>query len=419
MLDTIVPVRTRLNEHGWKPEEVLIHEHQRRRLLLGWLSHVGQLAAGTAQQIIMVPVYLQFWSTETFSAWLIILAAAALTGPADLGLSGVALNRFLRLRHSPAGEQRTNDVLKRLLGSYLWVMGAGGAVLAAFMGVAAATPVSQLPPVAHVPGFLLALAVVVFAMLLQLPSGLASAMLRARDLAALPARIATWGTILGMLAQLLALWLGGGLVAVACMLGLSLLGQAGFMMFCSLRLAFPWVQIGLRFRNWRDVRRDFGTAWPYGAPTMIDIMLAYAPIIVVSVIVSDVQLIALWGVLRTLVGLCRQLDIQLALPLAAEVGRAQAAGRKVEVSRLVFDGTCMISCITAAVCGALLAFGPQIIDVWTKGRITWDGGLATLLVATAFVAAPNLIAQTVAYYTGGGGVLLRARAAPNAPAEEH
>src|SRR5271169_624436 len=57
-----------------------------RRLLEGWSANLFQLALGIAQQVVLVPIFLYFWTSDAFAAWLAIYAAGNLILVADAGL---------------------------------------------------------------------------------------------------------------------------------------------------------------------------------------------------------------------------------------------------------------------------------------------------------------------------------------------
>ena len=56
-----------------------------RRLFAGWSANLFQMAMGIAQQVALVPIFLHFWTSDVFAAWLAIYAAGNLALIADSG----------------------------------------------------------------------------------------------------------------------------------------------------------------------------------------------------------------------------------------------------------------------------------------------------------------------------------------------
>jgi hypothetical protein len=66
---------------------------------------VGQLcsvAAVADQQIVLIPLFLKYWTGETLSAWLTIFAAGNLVLAADAGLAWRSARQFDTCCQDPA-----------------------------------------------------------------------------------------------------------------------------------------------------------------------------------------------------------------------------------------------------------------------------------------------------------------------------
>ncbi len=73
----------------------LLTSSRARRIFGGWSANVVQLLLSLTQQIVLIPLFLKYWTGDTLSAWLTIFAAGNLVLAADAGLHGWSLNRFL------------------------------------------------------------------------------------------------------------------------------------------------------------------------------------------------------------------------------------------------------------------------------------------------------------------------------------
>jgi hypothetical protein len=48
------------------------------RLIHGWSANVVQMLLALTQQLLLIPAFLQFWSSEMLAAWLALFAAGSL-----------------------------------------------------------------------------------------------------------------------------------------------------------------------------------------------------------------------------------------------------------------------------------------------------------------------------------------------------
>jgi hypothetical protein len=133
--------------------------------------------------------------------------------------------------------------------------------------------------------------------------------------------------------------------------------------------------------------------------------LAYAPVLFVSVFVSDRVAVVQWGLTRVIAGLVRGLSFQATLPLAAELGHDHAVGRSERLRNLYARGSVLVTLMAAVIISGLIAFWPDFFALWTRGAIPYDPALTlTLLIGTSAVA-PSILALGFANYTDRGRLL--------------
>jgi hypothetical protein len=78
-----------------------------RRLFGGWSANLVQTVLGITQQVVLIPVFLHFWTSGTLAAWLAVYAAGNLMLIADAGLHFRAINRFLSFKSAVDCDGRT------------------------------------------------------------------------------------------------------------------------------------------------------------------------------------------------------------------------------------------------------------------------------------------------------------------------
>jgi hypothetical protein len=69
-----------------------------RRLVHGWSANLVQMLLGLTQQLLLIPAFLHFWTSDLLAAWLAIYAAGSLVVAADAGLQLRTINRFLAFK---------------------------------------------------------------------------------------------------------------------------------------------------------------------------------------------------------------------------------------------------------------------------------------------------------------------------------
>jgi len=383
-----------------------------RRLLQGWSANLLQMGLGMTQQVALVPVFLHFWTSDTLAAWLTIYAAGNLVLVADCGLQIRAINKFLALRSSVDCDHRTAQFFAAMFRIYL------GLLATLFVLVLAAIlvfPPSDSLGFAAVPDFDLAFVVMILGLLLTVAGNPAAALYRARGHYARTVRLQCLGMLAAQLGQLAVVAMGGGLLAVALVYVIAQLAVLVYVLGIDAPFLFPflrrangsraWRIRSWRSRSWRWVIGQFWLAFPFAVAGATDLILANAPMLLVSAFVSDRMAVAQWGLTRVVAGLLRALCLQTTLPLAAELGHDHAIGATDKLQSLYARGSILVAALASLVASGLLAFWPDFFSIWTRGAIPYDQSLSTTLLVGTAVAAPSILAASYASYSDRGKLL--------------
>src|ERR1700751_1300546 len=89
-----------------------------RRIFGGWSANVIGLLLALVQQIVLIPLFLKYWTAETLSAWLAIFAAGNLLLIGDLGLHIWSLNRLLQFKSRAGCDRRSS----RFYNAMFWLL---------------------------------------------------------------------------------------------------------------------------------------------------------------------------------------------------------------------------------------------------------------------------------------------------------
>jgi O-antigen/teichoic acid export membrane protein len=388
-----------------------------RRLFDGWSANLVLMLLGISQQVFLVPVFLHFWTSDTLAAWLAVYAAGNLMIVADAGLHARALNRFLAFKASVDCDGRTACLYDGMLWVYLGLVVALGVLL---LIAPYFLPPSEMLGFRDTPHFGAAFVVMTVGALLLLPSNLPSALYRARGHYGRVVWLQSGGMLAAQLAQLLAIVVDGGLLAVAIAYVSMQVIVAGYLTIIDAPRLYPflrraprgwpsWRWPSWRWRSWRWSIGQFRLAFPFAVAGATEIALVNAPVLLVSAFVSGRIAVAQWGLTRVIAGLVRTLCTQATLPLAAELGHDHAVGDTARLSELYARGSVFVTVLASLTVSGLLPFWPDFFALWTHGSVPYDPWLVITLLLGACAVAPSILALNFANYSNRGDLLVRTK----------
>lgn len=371
------------------------------RILGGWSANLVQTFLGVVQQVALVPVFLYFWSSDVLAAWLALYSVGYLVLAADFGLQMRAINRFLALRACADPDGRTAQFFSAMLRIYIG--------LAAAVAIAVLISSQFLRPSATfgfaTTHFDLAFVVMTLGMILTLPTNLASALYRARGYYGRIVKIQCWSMIVAQIGQLVAVATTQSLLAVTLAYAAAQVILVIYIFYYDLPLLFGFLRKGSSWPSWRWAVGQLRRAFPFAIVMASENAISYAPLLLVSVFVTDRVAVVQWGLTKVIAGLVRGLSFQMTLPLAAELGHDHAVGERERLQSLYARGSVLVSLLAAVVVSGLLPFWPDFFALWTHDAVPYDAVLTvTLLIGTSFVA-PSIMALSYASYTDHGPLL--------------
>ncbi|MET4388000.1 O-antigen/teichoic acid export membrane protein [Bradyrhizobium sp. F1.4.3] len=355
------------------------------------------------QQIVLIPFFLRYLGHETLSAWLTIFAAGSLVQAADPGLHVWSLNRFLSFKSRDDADRRTRRYFAGVLLLFIGVVGGLVSVIGILLMLA--NPASVLGFRSE-PGFDMALAIVMLGLATTLPANLASSLFRARGLYGRVAAVQAWGTGLGQVAQVIAVFLTGNLLMVALAFVAGQVGVSAFILFSDLKRHFPFLGGLPRRVSWRWARAQFTGAFPFGVMNFAEVGMSYLSVLLIGALVSDRAAIAQWVLTRTVANFLRALCYQFSLPIAAELGHDHAVGARDSLRALYAKGLFIVTFTVSLITGGLLSFWREFFELWTAGAIPYDATLAVMLIGGTCLVTPATFAMSYASYSDRGRLLL-------------
>jgi O-antigen/teichoic acid export membrane protein len=381
----------------------LLGSSRARRIFGGWSANVVQLLLALMQQIVLIPLFLKYWSSDTLSAWLTIYAAGNLVLAADAGLHAWSLNRFLAFKSRNDCDRRTSRYYGAVFQLFVcFTLVLAGALLA-ICGLFAPSRVLGFPAEPH---FDIAFVIMVLGSVFMLPSNLPSALYRARGLYGRIVGVQAVGIAIGQIGQIVGLVATGSLLIVVVAFVSGQIAATIFILFLDARRQFPFIGRLRRRISWRWTIGQFVGAFPFSVTNFAEVGLAYLSVLLIGIFVSDRIAIAQWGLTRTIASLLRGLCYQMTLPLAAELGHDHAIGARASLQRLYVRGSAILVLFASATTSGLLAFWPDFFAIWTHGAIAYNAMLTITLLLGTCIAAPAILALSYANYSNRGPLLL-------------
>lgn len=403
MTDTQVDAPGRTD--GPKSEEGSGRLH---RLIHGWSANLVQMLLALTQQLLLIPAFLHFWSSDMLAAWLALFAAGSLVIAADAGLQLRSINRFLAFKSCVDCDGRTASFYGRMMRIYLRIVVVLGAVL--IFGTELFPPAAVLG-FRGLPTFDTAMLAITVGTLLALPANLVSGLYRVRGKYGRAVWSQNVALGVGQVGQLVAVAWFGSLLAVAIAYVSTQILFALFLIVYDAPRQLPFLRRarGCSAAPWRWSAGQFGLGFPFSIANLTELALANAPMLLVSAMVTDRVAVAQWGLVRVISSFLRGLCILMTLPIGAELGHDYAIGDKVRLRRLYAQGSLLVTAIASLIVAGLLPFWSDFFALWTHGSIPNDSALAITLLLGSAVVAPSLMAFVFANHSDRGDLLVRTK----------
>lgn len=380
------------------------------RLIHGWSANLVQMLLALTQQLLLIPAFLKFWSSDMLAAWLTLFAAGSLVIVADAGLQLRSINRFLAFKSCVDCDGRTANFYARMVRIYLRIVVVLGALL--IVGTELFPPAAVLG-FRGLPTFDTAMLVITVGTLLALPANLVAGLYRVRGKYGRAVWAQNVALGVGQVGQLVAVAWFGSLLAVAIAYVSTQILFALFLIAYDAPRQLPFLRRGRRRSaaslSWRWSSGQFGLGFPFSIANLTELALANVPMLLVSAMAVDRMSVAQWGLVRVISSFLRGVCILITLPIGAELGHDHAIGDKVRLRRHYAQGSLLVTAIASVIVAGLLPFWSDFWALWTHGTVPNDAALAITLLLGSAVVAPSLMALVFANHSNRGDLLVRTK----------
>lgn len=357
------------------------------------------------QQILLVPLFLKAWGIDIYTDWIVISAGVSFAGILDGGMqayfSGLLQERLMK--GDTAGYRRA----ARIAGfNYM------GVILLALTVAAGASSVVDWRVALGIHALGAREAYVTLALLggnalISLPIGMAGSLYKANgeyDRGVIIA-LANLAIQIAIPASLLAFDRPTTTVAAGTILS-SLLGWALVSLDQRIRYgSLPW---GLAVPTAAELRTTVTQCALFNAQPVATWLTIQGPVLILGHLGTPAVTVA-FATSRTLVGIARQLTLQLSTPFGFELSVLIQRDELPALSQLLKNAVSIIGIIGGMLTGLVIVCGIPVSILWLHGRVALQQPLIMALAlpvavassaqiyqfALAFSNRPRLIAQSV------------------------
>ena len=341
----------------------------RKRLIQGIGANFLSQIISMASRVLLVPLFLTAWGVQVYGEWLLLASMVAYLSLTDLGGQRYIVNRLTQA-YALGDLAQFRKILHTGLALFSILP---LAVFLGFLGVMLVFPPGSLLQITITSRqvVFLVLAILAFQFVFSLPIGIMGGVYCSVGLLPRGVMLTNIMQLLAIILVALGLWLHGGLVAIACLQLLPLLGVA-LVAGWDLNRRFPQ----FRLFSLRDADLSLGLTFIRPSLHFFGIQLSQAfsiqgTVLVVGMLLGSVQVVV-FSTMRTIVNLIRsffELPSHAAWP---ELTRLDAQGEE-EKFFLLFRAIFRATLIAAVIFMAIFHFwGENIYHVWLRKTVPYQ-----------------------------------------------
>lgn len=345
--------------------------------------------------LFLVPLYLKYWSANLYGEYLALSAVVSYFASLDIGMQQAAINRMTKA-YAKGDFEEYRSVQHTALVFYL-ALAIGGTCLAAI--------IFQVAPVSHWIGLKLTTPVTArFVLVLlaayfvwSMPMRLIAATYQTQGNLARSQWIANTQQVLVVLLCAVVVVFGGGMLATASVQLLTVPLVVAFVLL-QLRhryhVAFP----GVKFARLSMLKELAHPSLLFALLLVANLIAFQGSTLLVSATMGSLAVVLL-SVSKAVIDVIRQALYSITLALCPEFARMEALGQQEELRRAHRLLLAATGAITLALAADVWYEGPQIITLWTRGRVEPDVMLLRLFLILLVLQTPWAASSTIATAT--------------------
>jgi O-antigen/teichoic acid export membrane protein len=343
------------------------------------------------QQIVLVPFFLRAWGIELYTDWLLINAAVALLSIFDGGMqpyfSGLLQEHMVR-------DQVTAYRRAARTANFNYV----AVIILAILALAAASLVVDWLPllgISHMPDTeaYWTLALLAGNTLLALPFGVANSIYRAHG--EYDRGVMTGTGHLGgqIMIPLTLLTLGySSTVLAAGMIGGTLISWTIIMADQRLRYGpLPW---GLAIPTAAELRVTVAKCLYFTSQPISTWMTIQGPLLILGHLSGPAETVA-FNSARTLIGVSRQVTLQMAYPFGFELSVLLIREELAALRRLLMDAISIVGIVGGLLAGVTIVAAAPVTALWLRGKVAIPPALILAMAIPIAISASSQVYQVL------------------------
>ena len=341
----------------------------RKRLIQGIGANFLSQIISMASRVLLVPLFLTAWGVQVYGEWLLLASMVAYLSLTDLGGQRYIVNRLTQA-YALGDLAQFRKILHTGLALFSILP---LAVFLGFLGVILVLPPGSLLQITITSRqvVFLVLAILAFQFVFSLPIGIMGGVYCSVGLLPRGVMLTNIMQLLAIILVALGLWLHGGLVAIACLQLLPLLGVA-LVAGWDLNRRFP------QFRLFSLREADFSLGLTFIRPSLhffgIQMSQAFSiqgTVLLVGMLLGPVQVVV-FSTMRTIVNLIRSFFEQVSHAAWPELTRLDVQMDK-EKFFLLFRAIFRATLIAAVIFMAIFHFwGENIYHIWLRKTVAYQ-----------------------------------------------
>ena len=345
--------------------------------------------------LVLVPLFLRYWSGSLYGEYVALFAAVSYLSGLDIGMQQAVVNRLTQA-YAKKDLAAYRSVQHTALAFYI-VLAVGITLLMA--ALAWFLPIPQWIGLKLTRPNIATLVIILLGayVMWTMPMRLIIAVYQTMGNLARSQWIANAQQVLVIILSALVLIYGGGMLSIAALQVLTVLCTALFVLI-NVRWSFPGLFPGVAEAR-ISVLKDLAHPSFLFALLLVGNLIAYQGSIVLISATMGGLAVAVLSISKNMIDVIRQGLYSISLALCPDFARLEALGEFEKLRKLHRMTVAATGAITLAFVASLWYEGPQIISVWTRGRIEPDAILLRLFLILVAFQTPWAASSTVATAT--------------------
>tara|TARA_Y100001936_G_scaffold254181_1_gene326743 strand:- start:13590 stop:15173 length:1584 start_codon:yes stop_codon:yes gene_type:complete len=366
-----------------------------RRLVQGFAGKAIGTAIIFGEQILLVPIFLLFWSPTVYGDWLVLLSTAGFIGLLDLGLNAYYSNA---LQQTLARGERENFLVLVRQGGFIYATIFVIGIVVVFL---AAHSVSW-PSLLNLKSISDLTAVQILCLLagyflLMIPFGFINSIYRAYGEFVVSVMVMNLQRI-GLITIIIAVLAIGAPATYLALVYFVIACLAWVIVLCHQKRRYPDLKFGISLPDRKGFRAAFSIGPAYAVVPAAMALTIHGTILLISALASSGATIAAYNTIRTLTGFAKHVTAEFMQVLGVEGARQYAQEDWDALSRLYRFVSRVTGCCCGFLGGLIAIIGPPFFSIWTLGKLSFTGEIFWPLLGSTVFAGPSLAGVAILYF---------------------